>query len=95
MIVCSVPESLLKGTTNEKLVRQLHELAPDAKILVTAETLAAVPVLYAAGADYVSVGRVFEASDLLAAMKAVQSDELPQKRAEMESRISTREEVLP
>ena len=95
MIVCSVPESLLKGTTNEKLVRQLHELAPDAKILVTAETLDAVPVLYAAGADYVSVGRVFEASDLLAAMKAVQSDELPQKRAEMESRISTREEVLP
>ncbi len=95
MIVCSVPESLLKGTTNEKLVRQIHELAPDAKILITAETLDAVPVLYAAGADYVSVGRIFEASDLLAAMKAVEGDVLAEKRTEMESRISAREEVLP
>jgi Kef-type K+ transport system membrane component KefB len=95
MIVCSVPESLLKGTTNEKLVRQLHELAPDAKILVTAETLDAVPILYAAGADYVSVGRLFESGDLLSAMQAVDSNKLPEKRAELEQRMAARDEILP
>lgn len=95
MIVCSVPESLLKGTTNEKLVRQLHELAPDAKILVTAETLPSVPLLYAAGADYVSVGRIFEATDLLSAIRAVENNTLPDKRAELEHRMNSREEILP
>ncbi len=55
VLVCTIPDSLLKGTTNAKLVRHLRELNPTAKIIAVADILGDVAELYAAGADYVSV----------------------------------------
>jgi voltage-gated potassium channel Kch len=95
ILICSVPDSLLKGTTTEKLVRQLRELAPDAKILATTEILTNVPVLYAAGADYVSIGRIEEARDLCEAIQAANDGLLLDKRAQLDERLATRREVLP
>ncbi|HEY8900050.1 MAG TPA: cation:proton antiporter, partial [Chthoniobacterales bacterium] len=62
MLVCTIPDSLLKGTTNLRLVRHLRELNADAHIVVVAEVLADIPALYEAGADYVSVARLDEAT---------------------------------
>ena len=42
VLVCTLPDSLLKGTTNVKLVRQLRELNPQAKILAPAGLTPAV-----------------------------------------------------
>ena len=70
VLICTVPDSVLKGTTNEKLVRLLRGLNPTAKIIATAEVLAQVDTLLAAGADYVSVARLREADDLMAAIRA-------------------------
>jgi Kef-type K+ transport system membrane component KefB len=53
VIVSSVPDELLKGTSNEALVRQLRALAPDAMILATATTVSRAGQLRAAGADHV------------------------------------------
>src|ERR1700710_3230313 len=53
IIVLSVPDSLLKGADNEKLVRHVRTLNPTAKIIGNADMLASVNDLYAAGADYV------------------------------------------
>jgi Kef-type K+ transport system membrane component KefB len=95
ILICSVPDSLLKGTNTERLVRQLRELAPNAKILATTEILSHVPELYAAGADYVSIGRVEEARDLCKAIKAADAGLLADKRAQLDERLSERREVLP
>src|SRR6478672_5692623 len=46
MIILSVPDSLLKGATNEKLVRHVRALNPKAKIIATADLLADVGALY-------------------------------------------------
>ena len=40
IVISSVPDSLLKGTTNEKLVRHVRMVNPTAKIIATAEELA-------------------------------------------------------
>jgi voltage-gated potassium channel Kch len=53
VIVSSVPDELLKGTSNEALVRQLRALAPNAIIIATATTLTQVAKARAAGADHV------------------------------------------
>jgi voltage-gated potassium channel Kch len=94
ILICTVPDSLLKGTTTEKLVRQLRQLAPRAKIFATAEVLSAVSDLYAAGADYVSLGRLFEARDLVEAVQASDAGLLPDKRSQLDERLKNRQEVL-
>jgi len=95
VIILSVPDSLLKGTTNERLVRQLRGINSDAKIVVTAELLTDVGALYSAGADYVLVPRLNEARELLDAIEAIQADALADKRAEIDRLLVDRREVLP
>jgi len=46
IIICTLPDILLKGASNFKLLRQLRELNPTAKIIVHAELLTAIPALY-------------------------------------------------
>lgn len=85
IIVCSLPNMVLKGATNLKLLRQLRELNPTAQIIVHAESLADVPTLYAGGADYVSVPRLLEAA---------QHDLLEEKRKEQAEQLEERHEVI-
>ncbi|HKI69972.1 MAG TPA: cation:proton antiporter, partial [Verrucomicrobiae bacterium] len=47
IIICSLPNTLLKGANNLKLLRQLRELNPQAQIVVHAEQLHDIPALYA------------------------------------------------
>jgi voltage-gated potassium channel Kch len=95
IIILSVPDSLLKGANNEKLVRHVRSMNPDAKIISTADLLADVRDLYAAGADYVTVTRTTDAAELYKVIEAVDSGLLDDKRAEMDRRLSERREVLP
>ncbi|MBR0713466.1 cation:proton antiporter [Bradyrhizobium liaoningense] len=95
MIVLSVPDSLLKGATNEKLVRHVRTLNPDALIVATADLLSDVGELYAAGASYVTVTRLSDAHELFTVLEAAQAGLLEDKRAELDLRLSERREVLP
>lgn len=95
IFVCTVPESLLRGITNEKLVRQLRDLNPRAKIIITTELLAEVPRLRAAGADYVYLPRIEEARDLMVAVRAAVDGLLDQKQAAIDLALKDRSEVLP
>lgn len=95
IIILSVPDSLLKGANNEKLVRHVRSMNPDAKIISTADLLADVADIYAAGADYVTVTRVTDAAELYKVIDAADQGLLEEKRAEMDGLLSERREVLP
>jgi Kef-type K+ transport system membrane component KefB len=95
VVICSLPNMVLKGADNLKILRQLRELNPRGKIIVHAELLSDVPVLYAAGADYVSAPRLLEAADLLRAVDAVEKNSLAHKRDEQEMLLRDRKEVIP
>jgi voltage-gated potassium channel Kch len=95
IIICSVPNSLLKGTTNEKLVRQIRALNPRAKIIATADVLAETEQLYAAGADYVTVARLAEADELIQAVTAAEAGLLDDMRENLAARLRDRGEILP
>lgn len=95
LIILSVPDSLLKGANNEKLVRHVRTLNPTAKIVATADLLSDVNDLYAAGADYVTVTRVSDAHELYTVIEAAQAGLLEDKRAEMDTLLAERKEVLP
>jgi len=95
LIILSIPDSLLKGADNEKLVRHVRSLNPTAKIVATAEILANVNDLYRAGADYVTVTRLSDAHELYTVIEAAQAGLLEDKRAETDTLLSERREVLP
>lgn len=94
VLICTIPDSLLKGTSNERFVRLLRGLNPTAKIITVAEVLGQVPILMEAGADYVSVPRLHEAGDLLEAVRAASKGLLEHKSTELSEMLKTRREVL-
>lgn len=95
IIILSVPDSLLKGASNEKLVRHVRALNPTALIVATADLLADVGELYEAGASYVTVTRLSDAHELFTVIEAAQAGLLADKRAELDQRLGERREVLP
>ena len=95
VLVCTIPDALLKGITNVKLVRQLREMNPKAKIITTADILMDVPELYAAGANYVSVARLDEAAQLCEVLEAARANLLKDMRAALDARLANRLEVMP
>jgi len=95
LIILSIPNSLLKGADNEKLVRHVRSLNPTAKIVATAELLSNVNDLYAAGADYVTVTRLSDAHQLYKVIEAAQAGLLEDKRGETDALLAERREVLP
>ncbi|GMO31607.1 MULTISPECIES: cation:proton antiporter [Bradyrhizobium] len=95
MIILSVPDALLKGASNEKLVRHVRTLNPTAMIVATADLLSDVEELYAAGASYVTVTRLSDAHELFTVIEAAQAGLLSDKRAELDQRLGERREVLP
>jgi Kef-type K+ transport system membrane component KefB len=95
IIILSVPDSLLKGANNEKLVRHVRSLNPTAKIISTADLLANVADQYAAGADYVTVTRISDAHEIYKAIVAVDQGLLAEKRTAIDAELGARREVLP
>jgi voltage-gated potassium channel Kch len=95
LIILSVPDSLLKGANNEKLVRHVRTLNPTAKIVATADLLSDVGDFYDAGASYVTVTRLSDAHELFTVIEAAQAGLLDDKRAEMDAQLNERREVLP
>ena len=90
LIILSVPDSLLKGANNEKLVRHVRTLNPTAKIVATADLLSDVADLYAAGADYVTVTRISDAHELFTVIEAADAGLLEDKRAEIDAQLAER-----
>jgi len=95
IIICSLANTVLKGSDNMKMLRQLRELNPEAKIIVHAELLADIPKLYAAGASYVTAPRLLEAADLLQVVEAAEQKLLDQKHQVQEKLLESRCEIIP
>ena len=95
IVISSVPDSLLKGTTNEKLVRHVRMVNPTAKIIATADVLAETQMLYAAGADYVTIARLDQANELIDVVTAAEAGLLDEMRAKLDAQLRDRQEILP
>ena len=94
ILVSSIPDFLLKGINNERLVRQLRSINPTATIIAPADTLADVDRLYAAGADLVTLSRLTDATELKEAIVAANDGGIADKRDAVQKRLADRTEVL-
>ena len=64
VILSTIPDSVLKGTSNVRILRQLRAMAPSAQIIVTSEVLEHAREMYLEGAAYVLIHRFVGAAHL-------------------------------
>src|SRR5919204_111673 len=64
IVVSSISDSFLRGTTNLNLLQVVRSMAPHARIVATAETLADAEKLYGEGAHYVLIPPALAADQL-------------------------------
>ena len=95
IVILSVPDSLLKGTSNERLVRYIRASNSRAKIVATADVLSETQTLYAAGADYVTIARLDQANELVEVVTAAEAGLIDDMRSRLEARLRDRREILP
>jgi len=95
LVLSTVPDTILVGTDNLKLIKQMKSLCPLAKIIVTAESPAAALKMYQEGADYVLRPNLLAGKHLPAIVEHLFREESAAlKDKEMEN-LEGREEVLP
>jgi len=61
VVISSIEDSVLRGTTNLKLLRMVKRLCPQAKIIVTSNFIQPALDLYQEGADFVFIPRLHSA----------------------------------
>jgi len=64
IVISTIPDTILVGTDNLKIIRQMKDLCPHAKVIVTAESVERALKMYAEGADYVFIPRILAAKNL-------------------------------
>ncbi len=64
VIVCTIPDDLLRGIDNQSLVRTVREMNPNAVIIANGISFDEIQKVYDAGADYVYMARL-ECADAL------------------------------
>jgi Kef-type K+ transport system membrane component KefB len=86
VIVCTIPDDLLRGIDNRSLVHVVREMAPQAAIIANAIAIDEVHRVYEAGADYVYLNRFEAAWTLQRAIRAGIDKQIDVFRNERQSR---------
>src|SRR3954464_15212554 len=95
VLVSTIPDPSLKGTSNLRLLKQLDHLAPEAVTIVTAHRLPLAEELYAAGASFVYVPRLMSLRELRDVVLSALHTDLEDERREAHEELLSRAEVLP
>jgi len=86
VIVCTIPDDLLRGIDNRSLVHVVREMAPQAAIISNAIAIDEIQKVYEAGADYVYLNRFEAAWTLHRAIQAGIDQQIDVFRNERQSR---------
>ncbi len=94
MVISTVPDEILRGTDNLRLVKALRSISPTVSIVARATTVAKALELYEAGADYVHLQRLESAREIFGLLEG----DLVALREKQEAEfgpLSSRTEILP
>jgi voltage-gated potassium channel Kch len=96
VVVCTISDAILRGTTNLRLLRQARRLCPNAQIIAAADTVSSAVELYEQGADFVYIARLHSARHMAKLIAAAVQNEngFKESREEEVQLLRQREEVL-
>jgi voltage-gated potassium channel Kch len=94
IVISTIPDEILVGTDNLRLVGWIKKMAPEARIIVTAESPSRALTLYRAGADYVYLPHQLAGRHLLTVVeRLLRGEEIVLKDEEM-AQLAGRDEVI-
>jgi len=94
VVLCTIPDTILKGTTNANVLTMVRALCPHARVVLTAESPGHAQQLYAAGADYVLQPSALGGASLANVVEQALHASLEGMRADAQEDLATRAEVL-
>lgn len=96
IVISTISDSILVGTDNLRLIKQIKTIAPHAKIIVTAESMKRALNMYQEGADFVLLPRIQSAQKLLPVIVDFlnHEDQIEDYRKEQIEMLKGREEII-
>jgi Kef-type K+ transport system membrane component KefB len=94
LVVSTLPDAILKGTDNARLLKKARRLCPEAKVIVTAERIGQAVELYEQGADFVYLPRIHSARELAHVIEEGRRHDYTARREEHLEELRARDEVL-
>jgi Kef-type K+ transport system membrane component KefB len=95
VILSTVPDTMLRGTDNHRLLRTIRALNPKARVVVTADTYALARRCDRDGAAFVFIPRLMGVEQLCDVVLAALEGDVALQRRSVRVRITGRREVLP
>jgi hypothetical protein len=94
LVVSSITDDILRGTSNLRLLRNIRATCPKAKVMLTSEHIPQALLFYEAGADFVYIPRLHSAPEIARILKVGLQEGFDQARAAEIERLLARHEVL-
>lgn len=94
VILSTISDDFLRGTSNLTILKQLRAMAPHAKIIVRAEKVQDAKAMYEAGADYVMLPRHLVAEHVRELLRRIGDGTLDQVRQAEQEALNSRREVV-
>ena len=94
LVVSSITDDILRGTSNLRMLRNIRATCPKAKVMLTTEHIPQALNFYEAGADFVYIPRLHSASQIARLLKVGLAEGFEKARAAEIERLSARREVL-
>jgi Kef-type K+ transport system membrane component KefB len=94
VLICTIPDHILKGISNLKLLRAMKSMAPNAQVVVTAETFDSAREMYKEGADYVFIPRLLAGEYLADLVDHIHAGTDAAFKAASRERLENLQEVL-
>jgi Kef-type K+ transport system membrane component KefB len=94
LVVSSITDDVLRGTSNLRLLRSVKGLAPDAKVVLTTEHIPQALKFYEAGADFVFIPRLYSSAACARILRNGLNNGFGEVRRQAIGHLSKRQEVL-
>jgi voltage-gated potassium channel Kch len=94
LVISTIPDQILKGTNNERILRKIRQLCPHARAIVTADGPQKALALYERGADFVFIPRIHSSAQMAEIIETGMRDGFDAIRDEQIAHLKRRDEVL-
>ncbi|HKW06179.1 MAG TPA: cation:proton antiporter [Candidatus Dormibacteraeota bacterium] len=94
LVVSSITDDVLRGTSNLRLMKTVHNQAPNAKVVLTTEHIPQALHFYEEGADFVFVPRLYSAAACARILRKGLAGGFAEIRSQAIEHLSQRQEVL-
>lgn len=94
IVLSTIPDPMLKGTSNKKIIAGIRDMCPRAKIFLTSEMPSQTLALYEAGADYVIQPSKYAGTAVYYAVEAALRGDLEALKNQEIAKATKRGEVL-